>query len=388
VNRALELIRERDQRAIDLALAFTLLVVSEILTVTSTRVEGSLVVNMLLYGAMAIALVWRRTHAALCAALVVALGVLGQAVLSGPPDNTGAVLVVIVAAYALGAYADPPATFVLAAVGGLAVEGISLADTPNDWFFPVTFFWIVPWVCGRVMRGHTELARELDEKADRAQRGRELEQARAVAEERRRVARELHDVLAHDLSVMVVQSGAARRVLDSDPTAAADAARLIERTGREALAELRHLFGPARRGQGEPLDGTPGVARIDRLAERARAAGLPVDVIVEGEPRTLPPGVDLAGYRVVQEALTNSLKHAGPAKARVTVRYESDCLRLEVVDDGLGDGAGKGALGGSGHGLLGMNERVALYGGELEAGRAPEGGFRVRAALPLNGGPT
>jgi signal transduction histidine kinase len=235
------------------------------------------------------------------------------------------------------------------------------------------------------MRGHTELARELDEKADRAQRGQELEQARAVAEERRRVARELHDVLAHDLSVMVVQSGAARRIIDRDPQAAADAARLIERTGREALAELRHLFGPARRGEGEPLEGTPGVARIDRLAERAREAGLPVDVVVEGEPRSLPPGVDLAGYRVVQEALTNTLKHAGPAKARVTVRYEPACLRLEIVDDGLGE-ATDADLGSSGHGLLGMNERVALYGGELKAGRSPEGGFAVRAALPLNGG--
>jgi signal transduction histidine kinase len=238
------------------------------------------------------------------------------------------------------------------------------------------------------MRGHTELARELDEKADRAQRGQELEQARAVAEERRRVARELHDVLAHDLSVMVVQSGAARRIIDSDPQAAADAARLIERTGREALAELRHLFGPARRGEGEPLEGTPGVARIGRLADRARDAGLPVEVVVEGDPRALPPGVDLAGYRVVQEALTNTLKHAGPATARVTVRYEPGCLRLEVVDDGLGQSGDGKELGSSGHGLLGMNERVALYGGELEAGRSPEGGFRVRAALPLNGGLT
>jgi signal transduction histidine kinase len=130
------------------------------------------------------------------------------------------------------------------------------------------------------------------------------------------------------------------------------------------------------------------VARIDRLAERARAAGLPVDLVIEGEPRALPPGVDLAGYRVVQEALTNTLKHAGPARARVTVRYEPRCLRLEVVDDGLGESSDAGGLGSSGHGLVGMNERVALYGGQLEAGRAPEGGFAVRAALPLNGGPT
>jgi signal transduction histidine kinase len=388
MRRLIKGLRERDPRAIDMTIAATLFVISELVTFTSDHVEGPIVANELLFGGMAIALVWRRTQPVVSTAVVLGLGALAQALVSGPPANTGATLVVIFSAYSLGAYAEPPATFIAAALGAVVVETISIADTPTDWFFPVTFFWIVPWVGGRVMRGHTELARELDEKADRAQRGRELEQARAIAEERRRVARELHDVLAHDLSVMVVQSGAARRVLDGDPAAAADAARLIERTGREALAELRHLFGPARRGEGEPLEGTPGVARIDRLADRARAAGLPVDLLVEGEPRSLPPGVDLAGYRVVQEALTNSLKHAGPAKARVTVRYEADCLRLEVVDDGLGDGPAPDHLGGSGHGLLGMNERVALYGGELEAGRAPEGGFRVRAALPLNGGST
>jgi signal transduction histidine kinase len=386
VRRAVEALRHRDPRAIDIAIALGLLVVSLALTTTSSRLEGPMAANMVLFAAMAIALLWRRTQPVATAAVVLGLGVLGQALLSGPPANTGAVLVIIVSAYSLAAYGEPPATFVALGLGAVAVEVITLIDTPNDWFFPVTFFWIVPWVGGRVLRGHTELARELDEKADRAQRGRELEQAHAVAEERRRVARELHDVLAHDLSVMVVQAGAARRVLDRDPAAAADAARLIERTGREALVELRHLFGPARRGEGEPLEGTPGVARIDRLAVRAREAGLPVDLVVRGEPRALPPGVDLAGYRVVQEALTNTLKHAGPARARVTVSYEPRCLRLEVIDDGLGNVIDQRELGSSGHGLLGMNERVALYGGELEAGRAPEGGFAVRAALPLNGG--
>ncbi len=387
LRRTFEALRERDPQTVDIAVALALFVLVEIATLTSSHIEGPLGANMVVLGAMPIALIWRRTQPIACVAAVLALGVLGQAFFSGPPANSGAVMVIILAAYSLGAHAESPATFIAACLGALAVEIITMIDTPDDWFFPVTFFWIVPWVGGRVLRGYTELARELDEKADRAQRGRELEQARAVAAERRRVARELHDVLAHDLSVMVVQSGAARRVLDGDPHAAAEAARLIERTGREALAELRHLFGPVRRGEGEPLEGSPGVARIDRLAERARAAGLPVDLVIEGAPRLLPPGVDLAGYRVVQEALTNTLKHAGPAHARVTVRYEPSCLRLEVVDDGLGDTVGGGELGSSGHGLLGMNERVALYGGELEAGRAPEGGFAVRAALPLNGGP-
>jgi signal transduction histidine kinase len=381
-----QFLRERDQRAVDAAVAGVFVVLIELITLTSGTTEGPIGANLALFGVMAGALAWRRSAPAASSLVVLATGILGQAVLTGPPGNSVAVMVLLFSAYSLGAHAEPPITFVVAAIGVIAVEAITVVQTPGDWFFPVTFFWIVPWVGGRVMRGHTELARELDEKADRAQRGRELEQARAVAEERRRVARELHDVLAHDLSVMVVQSGAARRIVDSDPRAAADAARLIERTGREALAELRHLFGPARRGEGEPLEGTPGVARIGRLADRARDAGLPVELVVEGDPCALPPGVDLAGYRVVQEALTNTLKHAGPATARVTVRYEPGCLRLEIVDDGLGQQGDGSELGSSGHGLLGMNERVALYGGELEAGRSPEGGFRVRAALPLNGG--
>jgi signal transduction histidine kinase len=388
VRAAAGTLRDRDRRTLDIALAALALVAIEINTVTTPDLEGPLVPNMLMFAGMAVPLAWRRTAPVPSTLAILFFGFAGQAVLTGPPGNTVSVLVIIFTAYSLGTHAEPPSTFIVAAIGAATITTISIIDTPDDWFFPTTFFWIAPWVGGRVMRGHTELARELDEKADRAQRSHELEQARAVAEERRRVARELHDVLAHDLSVMVVQSGAARRILERDPDAAADAARLIERTGREALTELRHLFGPARRGEGEPLEGTPGVARIERLAERARAAGLPVDLIVEGEPRPLPPGVDLAGYRVVQEALTNSLKHAGPAKARVTVRYENDCLRLEIVDDGLGEGPGRDHLGGSGHGLVGMNERVALYGGELEAGRAPDGGFRVRAALPLNGGAT
>ncbi len=277
----------------------------------------------------------------------------------------------------------------LLGVGAVAVEIITLIDTPDDWFFPVTFFWIVPWVGGRVLRGHTQLARELDEKADRAQRGQELEQARAVAEERRRVARELHDVLAHDLSVMVVQSGAARagsrrgsRRLPPMPRG------LIERTGREALAELRHLFGPVRRGEGEPLEGSPGVARIDRLAERARAAGLPVELVDRGRaavaaagrrPGRLPRGP--GGAHEHAQARRPGARHGyGSLRARLPAA-RGRRRRARATADGASE------LGSSGHGLLGMNERVALYGGELEAGRAPEGGFAVRAALPLNGGP-
>jgi signal transduction histidine kinase len=183
--------------------------------------------------------------------------------------------------------------------------------------------------------------------------------------------------------VMVVQASAARRVLDKNPVQAVEVAGLIERTGREALAEIRQLFGPVRRGDGEDLSGPPSIARVQELARRARAAGLRVELRVSGEPVTLPPGVDLTAYRIVQEALTNTLKHAGDAQARVTVAYEPNELVLSIEDDGEGprDGYELSEAGG-GHGLVGMRERAALYGGILQAGRRRGGGFAVRARLP------
>ena len=254
---------------------------------------------------------------------------------------------------------------------------------PGDIFFPLTFFWFCPWLAGRTLRNHTMLARELTEKAERAEHAREEEERRALALERSRIARELHDVLAHNLSVMVVQASAARRILDRNPEQAVEVAALIERTGREALAEIRYLFGAVRRGEGEDLSGPPSIARIDELARRARAAGLKVEVRVVGEAVQLPPGIDLTAYRIVQEALTNSLKHAGSALASVTVAYEPGEVVLTVEDDGEGPHeTDELSDAGGGHGLVGMRERAALYGGVVQAGRRRGGGFAVHARLP------
>jgi signal transduction histidine kinase len=188
---------------------------------------------------------------------------------------------------------------------------------------------------------------------------------------------------------MVVQAGAARRIVERDPDTAADAAELIGTTGREALAELRSLLGPMHHEDGEPLEGVPSLRGIARLVRRAREAGLTVKLHVEGEPIDLPTGVDLTAYRVVQEALTNTLKHAGEARAEVTVRYEPWEVVLEVEDDGDGPRAGGDGLShlGGGHGLVGMRERVTLYGGMLQAGRRRGGGFAVRARLPRAAAP-
>ena len=219
--------------------------------------------------------------------------------------------------------------------------------------------------------------RRLDEDRERAARD-------AVTEERARIARELHDVVAHAMSVMVVQAGAARTVVERDPAAAADAIRQVEVTGREGLAEMRRLIGVLKATDEEAaLAPQPGLGDLDALLGTVRAAGLPVESMVIGDPRDLPPGVDLTAYRVVQEALTNVLRHAGVAHASVTLRYEPDGLEVTVADDGRGPHAGDGG----GQGLVGMRERIALFDGSLETGPRAGGGFEVRARIPLAGVP-
>ena len=204
-----------------------------------------------------------------------------------------------------------------------------------------------------------------------------------MTEERTRIARELHDIVAHCVSVMVIQTGAARSVARNDRAAAREALGAVESSGREALAEMRRMVGVLRKGDVELADtAPPGLSQLAALATRARAAGLPVEVHVEGRPRDLPAGLDLAAYRVIQEGLTNAIKHAGGARARVVVLYAPTVLELEVSDDGVGP-APPAQESGSGHGLIGMRERLRLYGGELHSGRRRGGGFAVSARIPL-----
>ena len=220
-----------------------------------------------------------------------------------------------------------------------------------------------------------------DRRADLAEREREVAAREAVVEERARIARELHDAIAHNVSMMVVQAGAERRVLDEDQESTRDVLETVEQIGRNALTEMRRLVGMLRTDDDDPLTPQPGLGDLARLVRQVRDAGLPVELRVEGEPRELPVGLELSAYRIVQEALTNALKHAGDARATVRVRYTDDSLELEVVDDGVG--AHAEPAGGGGHGLVGMRERVALYGGRFEAGRRPAGGFTVRVLLPI-----
>jgi signal transduction histidine kinase len=236
------------------------------------------------------------------------------------------------------------------------------------------------WVLGENMRTRRAHLRDLEEKAERLERERLEHVRRATSEEQARIARELHDVIAHSVSVMVVQAAAGGDVFDTNPARAREALASIESTGRAALAELRRLLGIVREGDAAYAP-QPGLAGLDALAEHVRAAGVEVDVRVEGASAPLAPGLDLAAYRIVQEALTNTLKHARATRATVTVRHHGAQVDLEVLDDGVGRDAG-GAEG-AGHGIIGMRERASLYGGELRAGPRREGGFAVLATLPV-----
>jgi signal transduction histidine kinase len=219
-----------------------------------------------------------------------------------------------------------------------------------------------------------------ERRAQLAERERDVAAREAVVEERARIARELHDAIAHDVSMMVVQAGAERRVLDGRDGSTREVLETIERIGRGALTEMRRLVGMLRSDAGDPLAPQPGLRDLQTLVGHVREAGLPVELVVSGEPRALPVGLELSAYRIVQEALTNALKHAGDAHASVRIRYGAESLELEIVDDGGGDAL---PVANGGHGLVGMRERVALYGGRLDAGGRPGGGFAVHVLLPI-----
>jgi len=322
---------------------------------------------------------------------VIALGI-------APGANFAAELV---APYSVALYGSRRVRLIAAACAGFALIVLAL-PVSSGWDRGNSLALLVAgagaWLVGEVMRNRRAGVADLAERTARLERERDLEAARAAAEERLRIARELHDVVAHNLSVVVVQAQAAQRILDRDVERARGVVVSIERTGREALDEMRRLLGVLRAGEpsgdgeaeGDGLFGPqPGLAHLGELVEQLHAAGLPVSLRVEGDERPLEAAVDLSAFRIVQEALTNALRHAGPARAEVVLRYHPRDLELTVSDDGRGGSArfdGR-PVPGSGHGLVGMRERVELFGGELAAGPRPGGGYEVRARLPLEDTP-
>jgi signal transduction histidine kinase len=273
------------------------------------------------------------------------------------------------------------------AIAGLAIvigtEAVVERTDPQGGlgnFLFIGLIFTVLWVVGFALGRKFEEADEARDRAARAEREREERARVAVAEERARIARELHDVVGHSVSLMTVQASGVRRLLRPEQEREREALLVVERTGREALAEMRRMVGVLRRPEEAPaLAPQPSLEHLDRLVAQAREAGLQVDVRVEGEAVELPAGVDLTAYRLVQEGLTNAIKHAQAKRAEVVVHYSDGEVEVMVSDDGRGVGTGDGG----GQGLVGMRERVSVYGGNLDAGPKPGGGYRLRAKLPL-----
>jgi signal transduction histidine kinase len=306
---------------------------------------------------------------------------------AGNASNLATLVGGLIAAVSVGLDERHPVLGLIAAAAvatAIAVEfgrGGSNTQLPiPPWLTPLLLIGAA-FLAGRVIADRQVLAdRQLD-RANQLQRERDAAVRAAAEEERRHIARELHDVIAHSVGVMVVQAAAARHVVEEKPEASREALLAVESSGHEAMAELRRMLGVLNEegDSAAPLAPLPGIDRLDALVARVREAGLPVELRVEGEARPLPPGVDVAAYRIVQEALTNALKYAGGASTEAVLRYSSDAINIDVVDEGRVDTPADGI----GRGLTGMRERVAVFGGSIEAGRRESGGYAVHAHLPL-----
>jgi signal transduction histidine kinase len=270
----------------------------------------------------------------------------------------------------------PPRLFAIG-VGLLIAMNFATAPGPKGNLSHAAFFTIVTLVVMLLVR---RVLGDRERRAQLAERERDVAAREAVVVERARIARELHDAIAHNVSMMVVQAGAERRVLTERQGSTGEVLQTIEEIGRGALTEMRRLVGMLREGGDDQLSPQPGLSDLPRLVAQVREAGLPVDLTVAGNQRQLPVGIELSAYRIVQEALTNALKHAGDATASVSVCFGEDTLELEIVDNGPGAAA---PVASGGHGLAGMRERVALYGGRIDTGHKASGGFRVRVLLPV-----
>jgi signal transduction histidine kinase len=268
---------------------------------------------------------------------------------------------------------------------GVGAAAIVVHNDPDQgWgdFFFISLLFTIVWLAGNALGAKLTQYRQAEERAARLEREREDRARAAVAEERARIARELHDVVGHSVSVMTVQASGVRRLLLPEQEREREALLIVEQTGREALAEMRRLVDVLRRPEEAPaLAPQPSLQHLDKLVDQVRESGLNVELKVEGDVAKLPASVDLAAYRLVQEGLTNTLKHAQAHRAEVLVRYGNGEVEVVVADDGNGTGGGAGG----GHGLVGLRERIAVAGGELDAGPRTGGGFQVRARLPMNG---
>lgn len=355
-----------------LAAAFVVLVLAE--TITSDSVRSSVEHGLLSVPAMA-ALAWRRRFP-----LLVALVVNASNIAINPEGEFSTLLALVLVSFTVGAELDRPRNWIglaivfLTFVGGLARAGLEPSDVAA-----ALVFLVGPWAVGSATRQRAFRAEEAITRAARLEQEREADTAAAAAEERARIARELHDIVSHSISVVAIQTQAVRRRLGPEHAREAEDLAGVETTARQALAEMRRLFGVLRAdGESASLAPQPGLGELERLLQQVRGAGLPVELRVDGDHVDLPPGVDLAAYRIVQEGLTNAMRHADARHACVTLRYLPSTLEVTVEDDGRGPTQPTG-----GHGLVGVRERVMLYGGTMEFGAGGNGGARLAATLPL-----
>ena len=392
VARILELSRDpRLQRVGDYALAGVLLVGALIDLLrggVGNGWSGWRPLEIAVAVGVSVPLLWRRSHPAPTLWIVLVSGAVGAALVAPRQAGFEPFVALVVAYYSLGANADRristinvTGTLLVSALGGIISVAAGEEKLGNT--LPIIVWTFAAWVVGRIIRSWRSRAAELEQLNRVLEEQREVQAQAAVAVERGRIARELHDVIAHNISMIVVQAGAAARVLEGDQPEVTKALGAIEATGRQTVDEMRSLLGVLRRADdGLALAPQPGLDGLEALVMQVREAGLDVELKIEGPPVPLPAGIDLSAYRIVQEALTNSLKHANGARACVTVRYDSSAIEIEVQDDGQTAANGNGS--GSGHGLVGMRERVALWGGALTTER-DEIGWTVRARLPISG---
>ena len=387
----------RSVRPADLALA-VVLAVTGLLEVAVAGVEAeqpavTAVLALVAAGAMLLRSAWPL----LCLALLVTLVVVSQVPATGLALTAVMVVGCLLALGSVGRHC-PDRASIPAVVATVALFIVGAAFTSRPWDVVIALLGCgAAWGAGRLLRREAERNTHLSALAADLATQREIRAQEAVQAERIRIARELHDSVAHTVSVMTLQVGGVRRQLDSQPDRTQERKVLldVEGLGREAVAELHRVLGVLRSaddgvqgiGSDTRLAPQPRLDDVHQLAARVRSAGVPVDLRIEGSPRPLPAGLELAGYRVVQEALTNVLKHGNGATARVTIGYDETEIKLLIEDDGCG-ATSPFEAGRAGHGLGGMRERVALYGGRLEAGPVPERGFAVRVTMPLSSGHT
>ncbi len=369
-----------------IALGLAALGLFEVFIADGTGLHGPTVANVIFFLAISLPLGWRRraplavlgivTSATVIAILAMYLS------LEPPVEPFLALLVALYSAALYGRGGRANAAGALAA-GAIAVEEGAALVAGRYWgdVVPALIFFAAAWILGRALRRRQDVATALERRTHDLEVESEDTARAAAVKERSRIARELHDVIAHGLSVVVIQAEAERRTLPEEHASTREVLATIEKTAREALVELRRLLGMIRKGQDEPaLRPHPSLDQLDALLLQVRDAGLQVELKTEGYESSLPPGVDLSAYRIVQEGLTNVLRHADGASAEVVIRYRPRGLEIEITDDGHGPiGTSNG-----GHGLIGIRERVEIYGGKLETGPSPSGGFRLWARLPFD----